>query len=545
MKNIMRVAALLLVACPLAYAQTQPDAAAGQRGGLPPLIDREILFGNPEIAGAQLSPDGKFIAFRKPYKDTMNIWVKRADEPFERARLVTSETRRPVPNFFWSRDGKFILFVKDNGGDENFNVYAVDPAATPATSADAPAARNLTNAQKVRTFIYAVPESEPDVIYVGLNDRDRAWHDLYRVKISTGDRTLLRQNTERLTGWVFDNKDRLRLATRSLPNGDTEVLRIDANGFAKIYSCNVFETCNPVRFHKDDRRVFIRSNKGADADLVRLTLFDPEGGKEEIVEADPLKSVDLGGVFFSDVTDELIFTSYTDDRQRLYFKDKAFEADYNRLRKELPNREIGFASATKDEMLWLISAYSDTEPGETYLFDRRTKNLARQYRVRERLPREHLAEMRGVPLDMAGYFNTDIIKEVKNMDVKRNGSQPSGKGPDEYFTGTVRIDPLFQAPEPARVRSASVTFEPGARTAWHTHPLGQTLIVTSGCGWAQSEGGPKVEIRPGDVVWFPPGEKHWHGATPTTAMTHIAIQEALDGKVVEWMEKVSDEQYEG
>ena len=134
-------------------------------------------------------------------------------------------------------------------------------------------------------------------------------------------------------------------------------------------------------------------------------------------------------------------------------------------------------------------------------------------------------------------------KPKKNMEIKRSGSQPSGKGPAEYFTGAVRIDPLFEAPEPARVRGASVTFEPGARTAWHTHPLGQTLIVTSGLGWAQREGGPIEEIRPGDVVWFAPGEKHWHGATPTTAMTHIAIQEALNGKPVDWMEKVSDEQY--
>jgi quercetin dioxygenase-like cupin family protein len=129
------------------------------------------------------------------------------------------------------------------------------------------------------------------------------------------------------------------------------------------------------------------------------------------------------------------------------------------------------------------------------------------------------------------------------MEIKRNGSQPSGKGPTDYFTGTVRIDPLFQAPDPARARGASVTFEPGARTAWHTHPLGQTLIVTAGFGRVQRVGGPIEEIRPGDVIWFPPGEKHWHGASPATAMTHIAIQEALDGKVVDWMEKVSDEQY--
>jgi len=131
------------------------------------------------------------------------------------------------------------------------------------------------------------------------------------------------------------------------------------------------------------------------------------------------------------------------------------------------------------------------------------------------------------------------------MDIKRVGSQPSGKGPADWFTGTVRIDPLFQAPEPARAAGAAVTFEPGARTAWHTHPLGQTLIVTSGCGRAQREGGVVEEIRPGDVVWFAPGEKHWHGASPAMAMTHIAVQEQLDGKMVEWLEKVGDDQYEG
>jgi quercetin dioxygenase-like cupin family protein len=130
------------------------------------------------------------------------------------------------------------------------------------------------------------------------------------------------------------------------------------------------------------------------------------------------------------------------------------------------------------------------------------------------------------------------------MDIARAGSQPSNKGPADWFTGTVRIDPLFSANAPARTAGAAVTFEPGARTAWHTHPLGQTLIVTAGFGLVQRERGPVQEIRPGDVVWFPPNEKHWHGASPKTAMTHIAIQEALDGKVVEWMEHVGDEQYQ-
>jgi quercetin dioxygenase-like cupin family protein len=131
----------------------------------------------------------------------------------------------------------------------------------------------------------------------------------------------------------------------------------------------------------------------------------------------------------------------------------------------------------------------------------------------------------------------------KQMQIKRNGTQSSQIGPEAWFTGRVRIDPLHEAPEPARVKAASVTFEPGARTAWHTHPLGQTLIIVTGAGWVQREGGTIEEVKPGDVVWFPPGLKHWHGAAPTTAMTHIAIHESLNGKVVDWLEKVTDAQY--
>jgi quercetin dioxygenase-like cupin family protein len=149
-----------------------------------------------------------------------------------------------------------------------------------------------------------------------------------------------------------------------------------------------------------------------------------------------------------------------------------------------------------------------------------------------------------VAIDRTRAQTSEPAKEFRmDIDIKRNGSRPSQKGSQDLFTGAVRIDPLFQAPDPARVGAGRVTFEPGARTAWHTHPLGQTLIVTAGLGWVQREGGPIEEIRPGDVVWFPPGLKHWHGASPTTAVTHIAVQESQNGKNVDWMEKVSDEQY--
>jgi quercetin dioxygenase-like cupin family protein len=149
----------------------------------------------------------------------------------------------------------------------------------------------------------------------------------------------------------------------------------------------------------------------------------------------------------------------------------------------------------------------------------------------------------GLPIIALAQAKAPKQTKESGMEITRAGSQPSMKGPSDWFSGTVRIDPLFQPKEPARAAAASVTFEPGARTAWHTHPLGQTLIVTAGVGWVQREGGAVEEIRPGDIVWFPPGLKHWHGATATTAMTHLAIQEAQNGKMVEWMEKVTDDQY--
>lgn len=368
---------------------------------LPPLIDRELLFDDPEISGAQISPDGKFVAFMKPWNKTRNVWVKRAEEPFATARLVTADTKRPIPGYFWSRDGKYILFVQDTAGDENFNVHAVNPTDNPASGSEAPLARNLTDAKGVRAAIYAVPKSDPDTIYVGLNDRDKAWHDLYKLKISTGERTLLRKNTDRITSWVFDIKDQLRLATRSADNGDTEIMRVDADGFKKIYSCNWSETCFPTRFHKDNRRVYLQTNRG-DRDLIQLALLDPATGKEEFVESDPEKRVDLSGVMISEVTNEIVQTNYYDDKPRRYWKDKSFEADYERIRKQYGNKQVNFGSRTADERLWLVSITSDTEPGESLLFDRKTKKITPQYKIREKLNREYLAEMQSIRYESTG-----------------------------------------------------------------------------------------------------------------------------------------------
>jgi dipeptidyl aminopeptidase/acylaminoacyl peptidase len=363
--------------------------------GLPPLIDRELLFGDPEISGAQLSPNGEYIAFMKPWKATRNIWVKKTDYPFSSARLMTTETARPVGGYLWSRDSRYLVFVKDNGGDENFNVYAVDPSAATPPEAEAPPSRDLTNLQGVRVMLFSAPKTDPDVIYIGLNDRDKSWHDLYKLRISTGERTLIRENTDRIAGWIFDLAGNLRLAQRVQDSGDQEILRVDPTGFTPIYTCNVFETCDVIRFQRDAQRAYIQTNKG-DLDLATLALLHPVTGEIQTVESDPLQRVDFGSAWFSEATDELVETEYSDDRDRRYFKDPAFESDYRWLEEKFPGQEISMTSSTQDDAQWLIAAHGDTEPSETYLFARKTRDLSFQYKIREELPRESLAPMQAV-----------------------------------------------------------------------------------------------------------------------------------------------------
>jgi dipeptidyl aminopeptidase/acylaminoacyl peptidase len=406
---------VLCLMIPALFATAQGTSSVG----LPPIIDRELIFGNPEIAAAQISPDGRYIAFLKPWKDTRDIYVKAVDEPFSAARLLTTETKRPVAGYLWTRDSKFIIYAKDHDGDENFNVYAVDPAAQPASGADAPASRDLTGLKGVRVELVEVPKTDPDIVYIGLNDRDKAWHDLYRLKISTGEKTLVRKNTERITGWVFDVKGSLRLATRSADNGDTEILRADAGSFTKIYSCSVFETCGPLHFLPDGSRAYIETNKGTN--LISLALMDPATGETQIVESDPENKVDFGGAMFSEATDELVGTSYYYDREKRFFRDKHFAADYKWLEKRLSGMEISMESRTRDEQVWLVTASSDTEPGQTLLFDRRTHKLTPQYKVREKLPRQDLAEMQSVTytssdgLEIPAYLTLPKGVDAKNL----------------------------------------------------------------------------------------------------------------------------------
>lgn len=395
-------------------------APVAVRAQQPPIIDRQLFFGEVQISGAQISPDGQYISFLKPYKGTRNIWVKKAGEPFTAARPVSAEATRPVRNYFWSRDSKYVLYVQDAAGDENFNIYAIDPTVAADPKTGVPPTRALTNLKGVRTEIFSVPKSKPDILYIGLNDRDPHWHDLYELHLSTGEKKLIRKNTEEISGWDFDHDGNLRLAERTNKAGDTEILRVDPDGFKQIYSCTVLEGCGVEGFDAGNKQVYLTTNKGA-LDLSELELMDPATGAITKVESDPENRVDIAGLETSDVDHRILFTQYEDDRYRLYFRDKDFEKQYHWLQTKLPGKEIHFGARSADENIWIVSASSDTEPGETYVWNRSANSLVLQYRIREELPRTSLSERKPYHfkskdgLDIPAYLTLPKGLEAKNL----------------------------------------------------------------------------------------------------------------------------------
>ncbi len=401
MKPLHRwIVALLTVALgTIAIAPAATAQEADQRdyvSGLPPLLDRDLFFGNPEITGGQLSPDGDFVSFLKPLDGVINIWVKGIEEPFEAAKPVTADTARPVTGYFWSTDGEWILYVQDKGGDENYHLYAVDPAAAPEAGSRVPPARDLTPMEDVRAQVIAVPENTPDYVVVGLNDRDPAVHDVHRINIETGVRGSVRQNREGVAGWTTDLEGNLRLATKIDEEGNTIVYRVRPDTLFPVYSCSPLESCGPVRFTKDGSKVYFLSNKGEDVDLTGLYLMDPATGELELVERDPEGRVDFGSPIFSEATEELIATTYEDERTRIYPKDEGFARDLERARDRFGEADLSMRSMTEDGRWMLASISSDVEPSSTYVYDRESGEFTLLYRTRPEIPVEHMASMEPV-----------------------------------------------------------------------------------------------------------------------------------------------------
>jgi dipeptidyl aminopeptidase/acylaminoacyl peptidase len=265
-----------------------------------------------------------------------------------------------------------------------------------------------------------VPKSKPDILYIGLNDRDPRYHDLYELHLSTGEKTLVRKNTEQIANWNFDNAGNLRLAERTTPAGDSEILRVDGDSFKQIYSCNVFEGCGVAGWDAENKHFYLETNKGS-LDLTELDLMDPATGTVTKFESDPLKRVDFGNAVSSEVDYRILFTSYEDDEQRHYFRDKEFEKEFHWLQTKLPGKEIHFGSRSKDENLWIVSAASDVEPGETYIWNRKARTLVLQYRIREELPRASLSPRKPFHfkssdgLDIPGYLTLPRGLGTKNL----------------------------------------------------------------------------------------------------------------------------------
>jgi len=385
-----------------------------------PILDRELFFGDPEISGSQLSPDGQWMSFIKPYQGARNIWVKAADAPFENARPVTAD-ERPVPGYFWSRDSRYVLYVQDKDGDENFHVWAVDPAGETADDG-VPVARNLTPVDGVRAQIYSVPKNAPEVMLVGMNDRDPRFHDIYKVDIATGDRVLVKQNDEGVGFWIFDLEGELRLAYRQLPDGGTELLRVDMQGLEQIITCTYEEDLTPIRFHKDRRQVYLQTNKG-ERDLAELMLMDVENGELTFLEKDPEGEVDFGNAVFHPDTDEMIATAYVGDRVRVYTKTDEAKELWANLQKALPDGEISVNSMARDMSRMLVAVSSDVDPGSVYLYETATGKAELQYRSRPELPSEHLAHMKPVSFEardgmtIHGYLTLPKGVEHKNLPV--------------------------------------------------------------------------------------------------------------------------------
>jgi dipeptidyl aminopeptidase/acylaminoacyl peptidase len=388
------------------WAQT-PAATVGKPKAAIPLIERELFFDNPEIAGGQLSPDGKMISFLKAFHGILNVWVKKFDEPFSKARPVTA-SEEPLSGYFWTYDSRYILFVHAKGGNENFNIFAVDPAAEPDTATGVPAARNLTPMDSVRAVIYNVSRKDPDVLWIGLNNRDARWHDLYKLEISTGKRTLLRENKDRFSAVYFDWNEDLRLASRSAEDGSTEILRMNPDRTStKIYECSTLESCSPDGFTPDNQMFYMETNKGPEQNLVKLVLVNPQSMELKDVEEDPLHRVDLNGIGISDVTRLPIFAAYVDAKRRIYWKDSSYEKDYHLLEKKFPGREIGFGSHTSDENKYLVSVSSDDRLPEVYFFDRESKKLIYQYTPRPRLKKYEQYFSKEIPIE---YPSSDSLE---------------------------------------------------------------------------------------------------------------------------------------
>ncbi|MCX8111948.1 MAG: prolyl oligopeptidase family serine peptidase [Bacteroidia bacterium] len=376
-------------------------------GQLPPLIDRELFFGDPQLARVEISPDGKWIAFAKPYNGTLNIWLQPIQEgELGEAFPITASPRRPITDFFWSRDSRYILYAQDKDGDENYHLYRI--AVGEIAPGQIPPVTDLTPKTGIRVQAYAFPRTKANIAYIGINDRDPSLHDLYELDILTGRLTLLYKNKEGILGWGIDEAGRIRIAVKMGPEGEIQLFSVHRRGkgfsFKKLYETAWDETATIAHLPIRGKEVYLLTNKGTDK--LRLVALNIDTGKEREIHRDPEDRVDISSAFFDEKTDKLRSVTYIDDKRRRYYFDPKLEAWFRKWQTLLPEGEVGLGGLSDDERYGIVVFSSDREPGQYYLWDAQRESLREIGRVRPNLPTEHLAEMR--PIRIKARDGTDI-----------------------------------------------------------------------------------------------------------------------------------------
>ncbi|PZU04893.1 MAG: S9 family peptidase [Francisella sp.] len=406
------------------------------------LIDRAVLFDNPEVAGAQLSPDGRYISFLKAHDGILNIWLKKVDEPFEKAILLT-DSKRPLSSYFWTEDGQYILYLRDNDGDENYHLYALDPSQ--ATAEKLPISRNITPFKGARVTLVHMSQIHPDYIWIGLNNRDPAWFDLYRLTISSGKLEKVYQNEDRIVGFEFDWDDQLRILERTDEKGNTEVFKRSADGkLTPLLTVNINDAFSIAGWTPDNSHPYVISNQG-DVDLATLYLMDLQTAQRQKVESDPKNHVDIDGVVFNRNTRRMTATSYIDDKPVYYWKDKEREAQYQYLKKQFRGKEVGIVDADNEYQKFLVSTWADKYAGDVYLFEPHAKDpkqkLVYQYTSRPALKK---VEFLLSPMQAIHYSSRDGLEIPAYLTLPVNYSKDKKlplvvlvhggpKGPRDYW----------------------------------------------------------------------------------------------------------------
>ncbi|MCS6896222.1 MAG: S9 family peptidase [Bacteroidia bacterium] len=364
-------------------------------GQLPPLIDRELFFGDAKLSAVEVSPDGRWLSFSKPYNGTMNLWLQPIqDGELGEAFPITSSDRRPIVSHYWSQDSRYILYEQDKDGDENLHLYRINIAE--ASSGKIPPVTDLTPRPGAAVRLHALPRKKPEIAYIGLNDRDPALHDLYELNLTTGQLKLLYENKDAILGWAIDEVGNIRFAGKLGPEGETQIYAVQKKGASfslkKVYETAWDESANIAHIPQKGNEIYLITNKGVDK--TRLVLFNPATGKEQEIHRDPENKVDVAGVLFDDDTDKLRAVWYIDDKPRRYIFDPKIEKWFSKWLQLLPGGEISISSLSRDERYAVVVFSSDRVPARYYFWDAQKESLREIGSSRPELSEDVLTEMR-------------------------------------------------------------------------------------------------------------------------------------------------------